>query len=74
MVRLQIKYLSVVPQTVKSNGQSLTIPVVEDNLRKVLVQRLEDETKIPAIRPQIIAVWLINILILDGTKSHVEWL
>ena len=72
MVRLQIKYLSIAPQTVKSNGQSLTIPIVEDNLRKALVQRLEDETEIPAMRPQIIAVWLSNILILDGTKSHVE--
>jgi hypothetical protein len=74
MVRLQIKYLSVVPQTVKSNGQSLTIPGVEDNLRKALQQRLEDEIEIPAIRPQIIVDLLSNTLILEGTKSHVKWL
>jgi type II secretory pathway component GspD/PulD (secretin) len=74
MVRLQIKYLSFGPQKVKSNGQSLTIPGVEDNLRKALLQRLEDETEIPAMRPQIIANLLSNTLILEGTKSHVEWL
>jgi hypothetical protein len=74
MVRLQINYLSVGPQKVKSKGQSLTIPGVLDNLRKALLQRLEDKTEIPAMRPQIIADLLSNKLILEGTKSHVEWL
>ena len=74
MVRLQLKYLSVGPQTVKSNGQSLTIPGVEESLRKALQQRLEDETEIPVMRPQIIADLLSNTLILEGSKSHVEWL
>ncbi|MDP6743045.1 MAG: hypothetical protein QGH86_00805 [SAR324 cluster bacterium] len=74
IVRLQLQYLSVGPQTVESNGQSLTITGVEESLRKALQQRLEDETEIPAMRPQIIADLLSNTLILEGSKSHVEWL
>jgi type III secretion protein C len=74
IVRLQIKYLSVGTQIVQSNGQSLTIPGVEESLRKALQQRLEDETEIPAMRPQIVADLLSNSLILEGSKSHVEWM
>ena len=74
IVRLQLQYLSVGPQTVESNGQSLTITGVEESLRKALQQRLEDETEMPAMRPQIIADLLSNTLILEGSKSHVEWL
>ena len=74
IVRLQLQYLSVGPQTVESNGQSLIITGVEESLRKALQQRLEDETEIPAMRPQIIADLLSNTLILEGSKSHVEWL
>jgi len=74
IVRLQLQYLSVGPQTVESNGQSLIIAGVEESLRKALQQRLEDETEMPAMRPQIIADLLSNTLILEGSKSHVEWL
>ena len=74
IVRLQLQYLSVGPQTVESNGQSLIITGVEESLRKALQQRLEDETEMPAMRPQIIADLLSNTLILEGSKSHVEWL
>jgi type II secretory pathway component GspD/PulD (secretin) len=74
IVRLQLQYLSVGPQTVESNGKSLIITGVEESLRKALQQRLEDETEIPAMRPQIIADLLSNTLILEGSKSHVEWL
>ena len=74
IVRLQLQYLSVGPQTVESNGKSLIITGVEESLRKALQQRLEDETEMPAMRPQIIADLLSNTLILEGSKSHVEWL
>jgi type II secretory pathway component GspD/PulD (secretin) len=74
IVRLKLKYLSVGPQTVQSNGQPLTIPGVEDSLRKVLQQRLEDETETPPLRPQIIPDLLGNSLILEGSKTHVDWL
>jgi type II secretory pathway component GspD/PulD (secretin) len=74
IVRLPLKYLSVGAQTVRSNGQSLIIPGVEESLRKALQQRLEDETEIPPFRPQIIADLLGNTLILEGSKSHVEWM
>ena len=74
IVRLPLKYLSVGPQTVTSNGHSLTIPGVEESLNKALQQRLEDETELPPLRPLIIADLLSNTLILEGSKSHVEWL
>ena len=74
IVRFLLKYLSVGIQTVQSNGRSLKISGVEENLRKALQQRLEDETEIPAFRPQIIADSLGNALILEGNKSHVDWM
>ena len=62
------------PQTVQSNGQPLTIPGVEESLRKALQQRLEDEAEITPLRPQIIPDLLGNSLILEGSKTHVDWM
>ena len=74
IVRLPLNYLNVGSQTVQSSGQTLKIPGVEESLRKAMQQRLEDETEIPQLRPQIIPDLLRNTLILEGSKSHVEWM
>ncbi|MBC8257740.1 MAG: hypothetical protein H8E38_01875 [SAR324 cluster bacterium] len=74
IVRLPLKYLSVGSQAIQSSGQKLTIPGVEESLKKALQQRLEDETEIPLLRPQIIPDFLGNALILEGSKAHVEWM